>query len=87
MTGTSSRMRPEAAKVIFEPAFVIRVGGDHRPVMASPSGPGAACAVATGLAGRAGCLGWGVLSGGRRASSRGTVAVSPVRRVSRPAGR
>src|SRR5271165_5459435 len=64
MTGTSSRMRPEAAKVIFEPAFVIRVGGDHRPVMASPSGPGAACAVATGLAGRAGCLGWGVLFGG-----------------------
>ncbi len=69
MTGTSSRMRPEAGKVIFlSPAFVIRVR-DHRPVMASPSGPGAACAVATGLAGRAGCLGWASCPGEARVVS------------------
>ena len=54
MTGTSSRMRPEAGKVIFEPGFVIRVR-DHRPVTASPSGPAAACAVA-GVSWRGGRL-------------------------------
>ena len=45
MTGTSSRIRPEAGKVIFKPGFVIRVR-DHRPVTASPSGPGRQLAVA-----------------------------------------
>ena len=56
MTGTSARMRPEAGKVILSPAFVIRVR-DHRPVMASPSGPGAACAVA-GVSWRGGLFAW-----------------------------
>ena len=56
MTGTSSRMRPEAGKVIFEPGFVIRVR-DHRPVTASPSGPAAACAVA-GVSWRGGLFAW-----------------------------
>jgi hypothetical protein len=84
MTGTSARMRPEAGKVILSPAFVIRVR-DHRPVMASRPGPARRAQWRGQLAGRAVCLGWDVLSGGRRVSSRGTVAVSPVRRMSRPA--
>ena len=54
MIGTSSRMRPEAGKVIFEPGFVIRVR-DHRPVTASPSGPPRR-AQWRGSAGGAGCL-------------------------------
>jgi hypothetical protein len=63
MTGTSARMRPEAGKVILSPAFVIRfviIGLSWRPVRARRgvrSGGGQ-------LAGRAVCLGWGVLSGG-----------------------
>ena len=56
MTGTSARMRPEAGKVILSPAFVIRVR-DHRPVMASRPGPGAACAVA-GVSWRGGLSAW-----------------------------
>lgn len=86
MTGTSARMRPEAGKVILSPALVIRVR-DHRPVMASPSGPGAACAVA-GSAGGAGCLPWlGRPVRGEARVVSGRVAVSPVRRMPGPAGR
>jgi hypothetical protein len=84
MTGTSARMRPEAGKVILSPAFVIRVR-DHRPVMASRPGP-ARRAQWRGSAGGAGCLpGLGRPVRGRRVSSRGTVAVSPVRRMPGPA--
>ena len=70
----------------FEPGFCdpfVVIGLSWRPVRARRgvrSGGGQ-------LAGRAVWLGWGVLSGGRRVSSRGRVAVSPVRRMPGPAGR
>ena len=87
MTGTSARMRPEAGKVILSPAFVIRVR-DHRPVMASCPGPARRAQLA-GVSWRGGLFaGAGASCPGRRASSRGTVAVSLVRRrMPGPAGR